>query len=340
LSHKLVFVGYKNYRLLRVRLPAAWCGLVGLKPTYGSISRHGIIAYASSLDTVGIIANSVECTSLTFDILKTIERESLEEIKDATTHPVHSISHFDFNLDGLRIGIPESFVVTECPSQIIDSWDKTLQMLENKNVQIVTIPNSVISHSTVKMTLPAYYVISSAEASSNLARYDGMKHGSSIVSLKAELNEKDGFIEATRGEGFGNEVKRRVLAGTAVLSSDRFHTYYEAATRVRAAITSQFQQAFSKSNEYRVDIIAIPTSMSNPPYFNEKSTSLDNTKAFQNDIMTTPISLAGLPSITLPILEEQPMIGMQFIGQTKSEDMLIAISKAIESTIIGRKRLR
>ena len=348
-----------------IRLPAAWCGVVGLKPTYGTISRQGVISYASSLDTVGIIAKSVHCASLILDVLKNDKRESLEQLGDATSCFIGPVSTWidddigndgdssseptqahTSDLSGLRIGIPEAFVVKECHPQIMKAWDHVIQRLEAKNATIQIIPDKKISSSTIKMALPAYYVISSAEASSNLARYDGLKYGISRVEpdkdgAKNLLDLREQKVASTRVDYFGDEVKRRILAGTAVLSSDRFHSFYEGATKVRAAIVSQFHQTFrQKSEDDGVDFMLIPTTLNNPPSLDQDSSIPDNTEAFQNDIMTTPISLAGLPSISLPIWNkdfcteinsqcQHSVVGMQIIGPKKSEEGLIHVSSII-----------
>lgn len=348
-----------------IRLPAAWCGVIGLKPTYGAISRQGVISYASSLDTVGIIANSVRCASLILDVLKNDERESLEQLGDSTScfiGPVStwmdndiftdgessckSTSPYISDLSSLRIGIPEAFVVKECHPQILKAWDHVIKRLEAKNATIHIISDKKISSSAVKMALPAYYVISSAEASSNLARYDGLKYGMSNVDPDKEtvhnsLDWREEKVASIRVNYFGNEVKRRILAGTAVLSSDRFHSFYEGATKVRATIVSQFKEAFRKRPEDDgVDFILIPTTVNNPPSLDKDNSILDNTEAFQNDIMTTPISLAGLPSISLPIWDkefctsidsqlEHSVVGMQIIGPKKSEERLLHVSSII-----------
>lgn len=353
-----------------IRLPAGWCGMVGLKPTYGSISRHGVISYASSLDTVGIIANSVECTGLVFDVLKNNIHESVDQIGDSTScfvvGTVDNVDKVDTgttqhlkpkSLDGLRVGIPEAFVLKECPPHILQAWESIIQLLEENNATIVTITDDQISNSTVKMSLPAYYVISSAEASSNLARYDGLKFGKLDEMQDKRFDNTtlapiEQCIATTRAFGFGKEVKRRVLAGSAVLSSDRFHSYYEAATKVRAAIVTEFENVFNETSQHQdgVDLIVIPTAFMDPKIYESTSSSgnVDNTEAFQNDVLTTPISLAGLPSISIPVWTnncgievgaqyQHPVVGIQIIGNKGSDQTVLSTSNILLSLVSRNK---
>jgi aspartyl-tRNA(Asn)/glutamyl-tRNA(Gln) amidotransferase subunit A len=377
----------------RIRLPAAWCGVVGMKPSYGSISRRGVISYASSLDTVGILANSVPCVQSVFDALKNKRGEKeqeqhydIEEIGDATSsshyHCVKNSSssssssanieqkenHVVESLSNIRIGIPEAFVIEECHPQIMKAWEQAIHNLECKhNATIQIISQKKISQTNVKLSLPAYYVISSAEASSNLARYDGMKFGSKTKKMEdcgdmnsdkdneTDLAAREKQISLNRGSLFGAEVKRRILAGTAVLSSDRFHSFYEGASRVRAAITSQLNQAFRKNKKKMttsddnndddgVDFMIVPTALAHPPSLSSSDAhSMDNTEIFLNDVMTTPVSLAGLPSVSIPIWDDcseqeqgihtrsHPVSGIQIVGPKNSEEELLRVSSILQS---------
>lgn len=293
-------------------------------------------------------------------MLRTEKGESLEQIGDATNCYIGAVSttNNEDEIGPLRIGIPEAFVIEECSPQILDAWECIINLLEGSNISTKTIPDGIISKSTVRMSLPAYYVITSAEASSNLARYDGLRYGKSIINDDEEttnensLNLREKDIAYTRNIGFGNEVKRRILAGTAVLSSDRFHSYYEAATKVRAEMASQFNRAFHKTvvdDEDAVNLIVIPTTISHPTPLGVDYSTPDNTEAFQNDIMTTPISLAGLPSISIPVwvgdcheppkghnhdaCGDHPVVGIQIIGPRHSEKKLLQISEFLLSKL-------
>jgi aspartyl-tRNA(Asn)/glutamyl-tRNA(Gln) amidotransferase subunit A len=326
-----------------------------------------VVSYASSLDTVGIIANSVQCAGLVLNTLKNNEEESLDQLGDATScyigqgldsirfNEINNVysdcsKHPDKLLEGMRIGIPEAFSIQECSSQIIDAWERAIKQLEMNGATIHTVPEKTISSSCVKMSLPAYYVISCAEASSNLARYDGLKFGSNAsphdIISENSLNIREKGVSSTRNKGLGSEVKRRILAGTAVLSSDRFHSFYEAAASVRASITSQFAEAFYKcqEDESGVDLILIPTTLTNPPSLAQSSTIPDSTEAFQNDVMTSPISLAGLPAISVPVWNRKsyggnadskkyhhPVVGMQIVGPKKSEEKVLLAANVLSS---------
>ncbi len=298
-------------------------------------------------------------------MLKNNIHESVDQIGDATSCFVvdtvdkadtgtSATQHFyPKSLDELRVGIPEAFVLKECPTHILQAWESIIKLLEENDATIVTIPDDQISNSTVKMSLPAYYVISSAEASSNLARYDGLKFGK-LNEVQDKLFDNttlapiDQCIATTRAFGFGNEVKRRVLAGSAVLSSDRFHSYYEAATKVRAAISTEFENVFNETSQHQdgVDLIVIPTAFMDPKCYENISCSgnVDNTEAFQNDVLTTPISLAGLPSISIPVWTnkcgkevgsqyQHPVVGIQIIGNKGSDQTVLSTSNKLLSLV-------
>jgi aspartyl-tRNA(Asn)/glutamyl-tRNA(Gln) amidotransferase subunit A len=349
-----------------IRLPSAWCGIVGLKPTYGSISRYGLVSYASSLDTVGIMGRTVQCASLGWDVLM-----NAPDANDSNIHFEKNISdstsyyHVKRNtsmtrqwytkhdtkssksLEGTIIGIPEAFSVQGIAPDILHQWEKTCIILKEQGATMKRIPSTLISPQIVKMCLPAYYVLTCAEASSNLARYDGLRYGNNV--LEKIIYEKG--YEESREERysntrrlFGKEVQRRILAGTAVLSSDRFHSHYEAALKCRAKITLQFNQAF----KHECDAILIPTSVGHPPVLKnggsvstlDEGYAVDGTEAFKNDIMTVPISLAGLPSLSVPIkvnLESSSkshgVVGMQIVGPPMSEDCLFQIARVMEQNV-------
>ena len=334
-----------------IRLPAAWCGVVGLKPSYGAISRHGVVSYASSLDTVGILGSSSECVSLTFDIVGNTDMEGrqVEDIRDSTSFFLKqtsdcidekSATENKGYLYGLKVGIPSALSVDACSDQVKDAWKTSIAKLEEYGATVQVISEE-ISSETVKLCLPAYYVLSCAEASSNLSRYDGLRYGlkDDNVSIAEGMNQREEQYASSRSIGFGDEVKRRILAGTAVLSSDRFHSHYEGATNVRAAVTREFNKAFRKEKGRQgVDLMMIPTANTGPPALGQ--TPPDSTEAFQNDIMTIPISLAGIPSVSVPIWTDtcdkkegkytHPVVGMQLIGPRLSEKTVLRVAGVLE----------
>jgi len=340
-----------------VRLPAAWCGLVGLKPSYGLLSRHGVVSYASSLDTVGVLANSVDCAASALDVLAqrntTFSRDStfscyhddeLSELSIAQSMAISEVSEEEAQhlpLSGIRVGIPASFSVRECPNEIRECWSKAADLLQRSGAEIVQVSTDSISPSLVQTALSAYYVLVSAEASSNLSRYDGFRYG-----VAAHLDEDDEDDNATsddddmtplekqysasRRQGFGAEVKKRILCGASVLSSDKFHTHYEGAAKLRAALAEEMSSVL----ENQADVLLIPTVLSMPPQINDKKRSdIDGTAMFANDAMTVPASLAGLPAISVPQTitgEETFLGGMQLISSRLKESVLLKSAKALQ----------
>jgi len=336
-----------------VRLPSAWCGVVGLKPTYGSISRDGVVSYASSLDTVGIIGPSADCVGFALDIIKNEKKESSSgdsdcdsngpidwqnDVRDSTAcflGPVSNRNGSAADLKGITVGIPAAFSIEGCSSQVHLAWDKAIERLQDCGATVVSVTDTVLPE-TVKKCLPAYYVLSCAEASSNLSRYDGLRYGLSNEngSVPEGMNQREGQFASTRSIGFGREVQRRILAGTAVLSSDRFHSHYEGAASVRGTICKELKAAFDENSG--IDLMIIPTAVTNPPTLG-LSMQPDSTEAFKNDVMTVPISLAGLPSISIPVFlakEEHPVVGMQIFGPRLSENKVLHAARLLNELAV------
>ena len=372
-----------------IRLPAAWNGIVGFKPSYGQISRRGVVSYASSLDTVGVLGNSVDCVNQVWNVVRNGTPSDEEEVGvavgDSTASwskrnvqiPPLASSSFSWkeefmverdSLKGLKVGIPEAFCVEECPPDINQAWEASIQALERCGAQIEIIPQNVIQPQTVGNALPAYYVLTCAEASSNLARYDGLRYGLKYEdinndsststsshptsSILQDMNPRERQYATVRARGFGPEVKRRILCGTAVLSSDRFHTHYEAASYIRATMTRELTSAFrtkedmeGEGSDTGVDLILIPTALTHPPDLVGEEREMDPTEAFQNDVMTIPFSLAGLPSISVPVWlsksesvrradddVERKVVGMQLVGPRLSEERVLQIAHVLQDT--------
>jgi aspartyl-tRNA(Asn)/glutamyl-tRNA(Gln) amidotransferase subunit A len=359
-----------------VRLPAAWCGLVGLKPSYGLLSRHGVVSYASSFDTVGVLANSVDCAAAALDVLA---QRNTEFSRDSTFSCYHDDDGDDFSelaiaqsmmvsedgdedsaanndhgsLSGITVGIPASFSVEECPEEIRESWSKAADELQRHGAEIVEISTESISPELVQRALSAYYVLVSAEASSNLSRYDGFRYGVTAklgenvaaTALNSDDGDGDGDDDmeamtplerqyaASRRQGFGAEVSKRVLCGASVLSSDKFHTHYEAAAKLRAALANEMSSVLDE----QADVLLIPTVLSLPPRIDndtgKQQQSNNNTAMFANDVMTVPASLAGLPAISIPVPitgEETFIGGMQLITSRLNESVLLKSAKALQ----------
>ncbi|KAL3780814.1 hypothetical protein ACHAWO_004460 [Cyclotella atomus] len=356
-----------------LRLPAAWTSTVGFKPTYGSISRYGVVSYASSLDTVGFVTGSSECAEIAWACLRGT-KESKQDwnsyiSRDSTARLYHSYDTSpetdaeptgtnENPLDGIRIGIPAAFSLHESPRLISSAWSRGASFLQSKGATLVSIPESKVSSQWVKLSCAAYYVLACAEASSNLSRYDGVRYGKNhdvkqdtissngdTESVFADMTTLEQHISATRATGFGDEVQRRVLAGTSVLSSDRFHTHYEAAATVRAKLSQSLEKTFrcsvAEEDSDGVDVILVPTALSFPVVIDSlKGSGLDSTTAFANDVMTIPMSLGGFPSVSVPIHGSIPnteqhsgandQVGLQLFGPRGSEELVLKAARTLE----------
>jgi len=295
-----------------IRQPAALTGLVGIKPTYGRCSRWGIVAFASSLDQAGPMARSVR------DAAAMLTQMAGHDAKDSTSidHPVPDFeSVIGRDAKGVRIGIPKEYRLAGTPPEITELWDKGIAWLKAAGAEIVEIS---LPHS--KYALPAYYIVAPAEASSNLARYDGVRYG-----LRVDGGDITSMYEATRGEGFGAEVRRRILIGTYVLSAGYYDAYYTKALKVRRLIYRDFEQAFET-----VDAILTPATPCAAFAAGEKSD--DPLAMYLNDVFTVTANLAGLPGIAVPggLSSEGLPLGLQIIGRPLDEEMLFRLGAIIE----------
>ena len=296
-----------------IRQPAAFCGVVGLKPTYGRCSRWGIVAFASSLDQAGPFTRTVEDSALIFSFM------AGHDPKDS---PSASLGYTNFSeavksgIEGLRIGIPAEYNVDGMDIEISDLWKKGRAWLEQAGAKIVDIN---LPHT--KYALPCYYIIAPAEASSNLARYDGVRYGKRI-----EAETLDAMYEATRADGFGEEVQRRILIGTYALSAGYYDAYYLKAQQVRRLIKEDFEKAFND-----VDVILTPTTPT--PAFPLGAEVSDPITMYLNDVFTVPANLAGLPGISVPAgLSKQGLpLGLQLLAPPFEEGRLFSVANAIEN---------
>jgi len=298
-----------------IRQPASFTGLVGLKPTYGRVSRWGTVAFASSLDQAGPISKTVE------DAAILLEAISGHDNKDSTSS-LKANEQFYANLNssvkGLKIGVPKEYMSDDLPEEIQNFWNDGKKILAKNGAEIVEI--SLPSTSTA---LPAYYIIAPAEASSNLSRYDGVKYG-----LRVQEKNLIDMYESTRSEGFGNEVKRRIMIGTYVLSSGYYDAYYIKAQKIRSIIKNDFDSAFKN-----VDAIFTPATPNTAFPINRDE--VDPVQNYLNDIFTVPANLAGLPAISIPFgLDNSGLpIGMQLITNSFEEQMLLNIAKNLQDTL-------
>ncbi len=298
-----------------IRQPASFTGTVGLKPTYGRVSRWGIVAFASSLDQAGPITKTVEDAAILLDII------SGHDEKDSTSSVNPKENYYEnlnSDIKGMKIGIPKEFRSDKLPASTQKSWDECANLLKTNGAEIVDIS---LPHTM--SALPAYYIIAPAEASSNLARYDGVRYG-----LRVKGNDLIDMYEKTRSEGFGDEVKRRILIGTYVLSSGYYDAYYIKAQKIRSLIKSDYVEAFKK-----VDAILTPSTPSTAfEIANEPSDPVQN---YLNDIFTVPVNLAGLPGISIPYANDENNlpIGLQLITNSFEEQKLLNVAKNIEETI-------
>ena len=289
-----------------IRQPAAFCGLTGLKPSYGRVSRYGMIAFASSLDQGGPLTRSAEDSAIMFNAMGGFDPKDSTSIE----RPIPSVNELlDLDLRGLRLGLPTEFFDSSVDTVVLGSVREALQILEKRGAQLVdvSLPNSAAG-------IPCYYVIAPAEASSNLSRFDGVRFGHRSEQADSLLD----LYECSRAEGFGEEVKRRILIGTYVLSAGYYDAYYLKAQKIRRVISDDFKKAFEKC-----DVIVGPTTPSTAFKIGEKTQ--DPVSMYLNDIFTNTVNLAGLPSLSMPVgLDGSGLpIGMQLIGRFMDETSLI-----------------
>ena len=298
-----------------IRQPASFTGIVGLKPTYGRCSRWGIIAFASSLDQAGPMTRTVRDAAIMLGAM------AGHDVKDSTSALV-KVPDFEAALNGdikeLKVGIPREYRVEGMSSEIESLWEEGIAMMKSAGAKIidVSLPNT-------QHALPTYYIIAPAEASANLARYDGVRYG-----LRIKGDSLDHMYANTRGEGFGVEVQRRVLIGTYVLSAGYYDAYYRKAQRVRRLISEDFTNAFKS-----VDLLLTPTAPSAAFAIGEKLD--DPITMYQNDVFTVPSSLAGMPAISLPggVNTRGLPLGLQLIGRPFDEETLLRGAEVLETAV-------
>ncbi|HWJ02032.1 MAG TPA: Asp-tRNA(Asn)/Glu-tRNA(Gln) amidotransferase subunit GatA, partial [Verrucomicrobiae bacterium] len=295
-----------------IRQPASFCGVVGLKPTYGSVSRYGLIAYASSLDQIGPVTKDVRDCALVMNAI------TGHDLKDSTSAPVEAPDYTKYlvnDIKGLRVGIPREYFGEGLEPEVDKAIKEAIAKLQELGASIeeCSLPHT-------EYAIPAYYLIAPAECSSNLARYDGVRYG-----LRAQQSsDLISMFRKTRAQGFGPEVKRRIMLGTYALSSGYYDAYYLKALKVRTLIKQDFDQAFAK-----YDVLLSPTSPAPAWKFGEKSTN--PLAMYLTDVCTVPVNLAGIPGMSVPCGFANGMpVGMQLMGKAFDEGTLLRVAYTFE----------
>ncbi len=294
-----------------IRCPAAFCGIVGLKPTYGRVSRYGLIAYANSLEQIGPMARDVGTLSRLFSVLAGYDRRDATSVDKPYTHTPCA------DIKGLKVGVPREFFGEGVNPQVADVVRQAIETLKSLGAQAIpcTIPS-------MKYALAAYYVTCTSEASSNLARFDGVRYGPPITSMKSW---HDAFSDQ-RKAGFGKEVRRRIMLGTFSLAAGYYGRYYHKAQTARQMVRNDFDRIFKE-----VDVIAGPTMPDIAFKFGEKS---DPLQMYLSDILTVPANLAGVPALSVPCgtVDSMP-VGLQLIGRYFEEERIIDAAYAFEQEV-------
>jgi len=297
-----------------IRQPASYCGLVGLKPTYGLVSRFGLVAFGSSLDQIGPFAKNVEDAALMMNVIAGHDNMDTTSVEYNVPDYVACIGK---DVKGLKIGVPTSFFKEDLKEESINIFNKSIEVLKGIGCEICDVDLPYL-----KYALPTYYIIADAEASSNLARYDGIKYG----YRADDFEDLQDIYAKSRTEGFGAEVKRRIMLGTYVLSSGYYDAYYKRAGQVRSLIVEDFKKTFEK-----VDVIALPTTTGGAFKFGEKSSN--PIEMYLEDIFTVPVNVAGVPAISIPggMDKNNMPVGLQFIANRFEEEKLFKVASAYES---------
>src|SRR3989344_3920490 len=299
-----------------IRQPAAFCGTVGLKPTYGAVSRYGVIAMGSSLDQIGPLAKTVEDARIIFDIIKGRDE------KDATSVEIRALNKFSAPVQNLKIGIPKEYFIKGIDPEVEKLVKEAIRKAEGLGAAMeeISLPHT-------QYALAVYYIIMPSEVSANLARYDGIKYGYSVAkSVRKEQNLLDVYLNS-RGESFGEEVRRRIMLGTYALSAGYYEAYYLRAQKVRTLIKEDFDRAFKK-----VDLILTPTAPT--PAFPLGEKMADPLVMYLSDIFTIGVNLAGLPALSMPVGKTGRLpVGLQIIGRPFAEETIFGFASALEEIL-------
>jgi len=300
-----------------IRQPASFCGIVGLKPTYGAVSRYGLIAFASSLDQIGPMAKTVEDVKIVFDTIKG------KDEMDSTSVEISETEESEFKVESLRLGIPKEYFIEGMDPEVEKVIKEAIKKYEEMGAEVVEI---TLPHT--EYAVPCYYIINPSEASANLARYDGIKYGFSVEEeSKAGPSDLLNVYLKSRGKGFGPEVRRRIMLGTYALSAGYYEAYYLRAQKVRTLIKEDFDEAFGK-----VDLILTPVAPT--PAFELGEKIDDPLKMYLCDIFTASLNLAGLPGLSLPCGRVGKLpVGLQIIGRPFQENIIVQAALSFEKYV-------
>ena len=306
-----------------IRQPASFCGVVGLKPTYGLVSRYGLVAFASSLDQIGPITKDVRDCSMLLNII------AGQDPKDTTSEPITKKDYtkaLKKDVKGLKIGVPKEYFGEGINQEVKESLLRAIETYKNLGAEVEECSLNIAQYS-----LATYYIIACAEASSNLGRFDGIRYG----HRAKEYNNLKELYTKSRTEGFGDEVKRRIMLGTYVLSSEYYDAYYKKAQKVRTLVMKEFAKAFEK-----YDVLLTPTSPTVAFKIGEKSNN--PLEMYLSDICTVPVNIAGVPAISIPCgVDKQGMpIGMQLIGNQFQEEKILQAAYTFEQEIQFRQKYK
>ncbi len=306
-----------------VRQPASFCGVVGVKPTYGRVSRFGLVAFGSSLDCISVFGRTVD------DAARVLSAMSGHDPLDSTTldRPPMAVPRALPDLKGLRIGLPREYFPADLHPGVAAGMERAKQAIRELGAELVevSLPNS-------KFAVPTYYIVAPAEAAANLARYDGVRYGPRKVGPGGDIRA---VYQATRGEGFGPEVQRRILVGTYVLSAGYYDAYYRKAQRTRARIADDFRRAFAGG----VDLLLTPTTPT--PAFRAGEKTEDPVSMYLADVFVCAISLAGLPALSIPVGRSEGLpVGAQLIAPFCEDERMLAAAGAVERVVAAAEEVR
>ncbi|HEY3011508.1 MAG TPA: amidase family protein, partial [Gemmatimonadales bacterium] len=306
-----------------VRQPASFCGVVGIKPSYGRVSRYGLVAFGSSLDCISVFGRSVN------DAARVLSAMSGPDPLDATTvdRPAMRMPDPLPDLRGITVGLPQEYFPSDLHGGVAAGLRRTIELVRELGAKVreVSLPHSAYA-------VPTYYIIAPAEAAANLARYDGVRYGPRRIGPEGDIRS---LYRATRGEGFGPEVQRRILVGTYVLSAGYYDAYYRKAQQVRALIADDFRRTFASG----VDLLLTPTTPT--PAFRAGEKTADPVAMYLADVFVCPINLAGLPALSLPAGRSEGLpVGAQLIAPVFDEERLVAAAAALERVILAEAEVR